>query len=344
MITKLELNNFKSFLSASLPFSKLTILTGLNSSGKSSVFQAMSLLATQAREFYLLGHGSFADLRCRYSDVSEDIKLAAAFRQRGSSKLTWVRAVFSDSKERPATGLSYFDSFHAIIADRFGPKVALPALKDFSPQSVGTHGEHVIQYCMNHLAYPISALRCHSKAKDFTFDYQLEAWMGEVCPGVRFRFYATPETDTGYYTVGNVKDNTIEERPTNVGFGIAYTLPIVCQLLGSEKDDIVFLENPEAHLHPLGQTRIGELIARTAKDDVQLIVETHSDHLVDGVRIAVKQGLIAPEDISILFFAKNSENITEVTPLKVLENGNMSDWPEGFFDQSMKNLSYLAEF
>ena len=79
-----------------------------------------------------------------------------------------------------------------------------------------------------------------------------------------------------------------EYRPTSVGFGIAYVLPVLVALLSANEKYMVIIENPEAHLHPRGQVAMGELIARAAAAGVQVIVETHSDHVLNGVRLAVK--------------------------------------------------------
>ena len=168
--------------------------------------------------------------------------------------------------------------------------------------------------------------------------------MSEICPGVRFFFETNEKMDAAYYSLGNKSDNTIQERPTNVGFGISYTLPVVAQLLGAKPGEIVCIENPEAHLHPLGQTRLGDLVAKTAAAGVQVIIETHSDHLVDGMRIAVKEGVLDHEKVGVLYFKKGADNITEYQHLAVTKDGDMTDWPSGFFDQSVKNLAKLARF
>lgn len=74
----------------------------------------------------------------------------------------------------------------------------------------------------------------------------------------------------------------------NVGFGISYVLPIVLALVKAKKGELIILENPEAHLHPRGQRKMGELIARAAQGGVQVIVETHSDHILNGIRFVCK--------------------------------------------------------
>ena len=79
-------------------------------------------------------------------------------------------------------------------------------------------------------------------------------------------------------------------RATNVGFGLSYTLPVIVALL-APAGALCLIENPESHLHPKGQTKLAELAVRASRAGVQVFVETHSDHFMDGVRIAVRSRL-----------------------------------------------------
>src|SRR5438046_1441121 len=79
-----------------------------------------------------------------------------------------------------------------------------------------------------------------------------------------------------------------EYRPTNVGFGITYALPIVVSILSARPGSLVIIENPEAHLHPRGQVRMGELLSLASTAGIQVLIETHSDHVLNGIRLAVR--------------------------------------------------------
>nr|WP_275939108.1 DUF3696 domain-containing protein [Polyangium spumosum] len=133
-------------------------------------------------------------------------------------------------------------------------------------------------------------------------------------------------------------------RPSNVGFGITYVLPVIISLLMAEPGDIVMLENPEAHLHPRAQSRVARLCAKAAAAGVQVIVESHSDHVLNGVRVAVHGGEIAPDDVSVLFFAAPSkEPKASVEHIRVDRRGRLDGWPEGFFDEGDRLLDRLLE-
>ena len=85
---------------------------------------------------------------------------------------------------------------------------------------------------------------------------------------------------------------------------------------------------------------MAELAVRAATTGVQVIVETHSDHFLDGVRIAVRDGLITPEQIAIHYFERADNSVRVMSP-EIDSDGRLSDWPAGFFDQHEDNLVRL---
>lgn len=91
---------------------------------------------------------------------------------------------------------------------------------------------------------------------------------------------------------------------TNIGFGISYVLPIIVTGLIAKPDTIMVVENPEAHLHPSAQSKIGQFLAVIAQSGVNVIVETHSDHVINGIQIATAKHIISKEHVSINFLAK----------------------------------------
>ena len=120
---------------------------------------------------------------------------------------------------------------------------------------------------------------------------------------------------------------------------MSYVLPVVLALL-SEPGTLCLIENPEAHLHPRGQTKLAELAARAAAAGVQVFAETHSDHFLDGMRLAVRDGLIAPDETTIHYFERH-DGRTVVTSPEIDADGFLPHWPDGFFDQRDDNLARL---
>ena len=137
-------------------------------------------------------------------------------------------------------------------------------------------------------------------------------------------------------------DETDFQRPTHVGFGLTQVLPIIIAALSAGEGDILLIENPEVHLHPAGQSLMGQFLAEVANAGIQVIVETHSDHVLNGVRRAVKAQRLKPEQVAIHFFRSRSANATQVVSPTIDNSGNIDDWPAGFFDQFDRDTNYFA--
>ncbi|ETX04888.1 MAG: hypothetical protein ETSY2_26250, partial [Candidatus Entotheonella gemina] len=183
----------------------------------------------------------------------------------------------------------------------------------------------------------------HPDANQTTLKSQAEAWLHEISPGVRLDLQGIREVDLARAGFAFEREGDIPTRffrSTNVGFGLSYVLPVVVALLAADREGLVILENPEAHLHPRGQTRVAELAARAAASGIQVILETHSDHILDGIRIAVRKGIIPPERTVFHYFERKGAR-AEITTPQIDSNGRLDFWPEGFFDQHEQNLAAL---
>ena len=187
---------------------------------------------------------------------------------------------------------------------------------------------------------------------------QVNAWLQVVSPGASIqvdrRTVAQSERFVQSVAFGHGSSER-SHKPQNVGFGISYVLPVLVALLSSVPEDIVIIENPEAHLHPRGQAEMGNLIARAAAYGIQVFVETHSDHVINGVRVAVKKGIVKPDDVNIAFFerkgheiiaddgTKHKEYYADVRNIKIDDKGSLSEYPEDFMDEWNNQLLRLMK-
>jgi predicted ATPase len=384
MIEQLILRNFKCFERADIRLNALTLLTGLNGMGKSSVIQSL-LLIRQSYQSGVLRQGRLScsddlvDLG-RIQDIlfegakTETIEIG--FIRTGDSELVTFpfalnekrdTAVVSDERanlaalERlaasPATRILVGEPvyserpnncvFHYLTAERHGPRKALPMSRLRSNSGeIGAHGEYVLDVLdtlKGEVILPPADPR-HLPGPSLRFGDQVEAWLGNVSPGVRIDLRPVPEADMivggfNFGEEGELRSNTY--RATNVGFGLSYVLPVLVALLSAPAGSLVLVENPEAHMHPRGQTRLGELCARAAAGGVQVIVETHSDHLLDGARIAIRDGLLGPERATFHYFSRQNGSAQVETP-SIDAEGRLSGWPSGFFDQHRLNTAKLV--
>ena len=177
-----------------------------------------------------------------------------------------------------------------------------------------------------------------------------------VSPGARLSIVEKKVGDNSYYVSAvdyGVDGDVRMFKPQNVGFGVNDILPVLATLLTAEKGNVLIIENPEAHLHPRGQAEIGKLIAETVSRGVQVFIETHSDHVINGIRVAVKKGILKPSDVNIAFFERKEHGVvdddgkesreifTTVRDIKVDENGSLSEYPEDFMDEWNNQLMRL---
>jgi len=326
-IKSIDLNGFKSFVSDSIDLGKLTVLTGLNSSGKSSIIHSILMLekAAKFQDILLEGHGDLSELKNSYA---ENLELSATF-ENGSriSILQGLAESIGDVK---------FPEIIYIAADRFGPETSVPIFMG-NNYKLGKRGENIFK-CIDSYENEIvpQAVR-HENSQGDTFIYNLEAWLGVISPNTKLKHSIQKLTDTSFATINGY-------RSKNVGFGLSYALPvIVALLLGTiTPNSLVMIENPEAHLHPKGQTEIARLISLCTEANSQIIVETHSDHLFDGIRIYAKKSKRQfHKDVMIYWFELDQNGNTEFQFVSIDKNGRLDNCPNGLFDQFEINAGEL---
>lgn len=192
----------------------------------------------------------------------------------------------------------------------------------------------------------------HEGSKETFLLEQIQLWLNIISPGAKVSFEKIAIGDlTRYHQFVTYGDKKF--KPENVGFGVSDILPVLTAVLTSRPGDVLIIGNPEAHLHPKGQAKIGELLARAAAFGVQLFVETHSDHVINGIRVAVAEKIIKSEDVNIAFFerkehcdllddgAVKNETYAEVRNIKVDDQGSLSEYPADFMDEWNNQLMEL---
>lgn len=375
MLIQLELRSFKCFELLRLPLAPLTLLTGLNASGKSSVLQALVLLHQTIREHEWSSRlalngtgvrmGMVADI---VDEQSSSTELGIAVEDKGNV-CRWdfvgdrrdmsmeIQNVTVNSRtiERPreVRHLLPLDQRAAVeplarnlrnlaylTAERLAPQDSYTLEDPHVVTDVGPRGEHALSVLhwgrdrrvIDRLTLPeVPPLRLR----------QVEARMRTLFPGFAIDLQQAPRATV--VTLG-LRTSDAEEfhRPVHTGFGLTQSLPVVVAVLSAGEGEIVLIENPEVHLHPAGQAMMGQFMADAARAGVQVIVETHSDHVLNGVRRAVKAGRLSAEQVAIHFFRPRSDEGPQVISPVLDDTGNIDDWPEGFFDQFDKDANYFA--
>ena len=381
MLDALQLENFKAFKAQEIQLRPLTLLTGLNGMGKSSVLQAL-LLLRQSYQGQLLGqtarpalmlNGEYVQLgtgRDLLFDNAETNEITISLNFDGAKRISWHFAydrqtdILSHGKQiKGSDGAHIYNTslfmptFHYLQAERIGPRTSFAMADTMVRQQhqMGKQGEYAAHFLdvyqgqsvERRLHYP-GTLPEKVTAQD-TLLNQVMAWLSNVSPGTVIQVESYATMDLVRLAFGFERPDTVGNtryyRSTNVGFGITYTLPVLLALLSSSPGALILLENPEAHLHPRGQSQIGNLLARAASIGIQVIVETHSDHILNGIRLAAREGIVNPKDVAIHFFQR-PQNDSELLGVEIVTpqldaDGRIDYWPENFFDEYRKNLRSL---
>ncbi len=371
MITSIYIKNFKAFKEVELSPANLTLFTGLNGMGKTTVIQSLLLLRQSYEKKTLPGKGLF--LNGDYVDIGKG-KDAYSLYGEGDHiyfELEWEErfdAVFDfsfspDSDLQPVKAFNITGSFEPfdtalfaknfqyLNAERLSPRILFPtsAYHVEELHSLGNKGEYTAHFIAFNRgkSIPIEQLR-HSRANHPSLSSQLNAWMSEVVPGVSLEavVYSDMKVAKLTYKFETSEGYTEEFNPINSGFGLTYSLPVVTAVLAAKPGDLLIIENPESHLHPAGQAMIGKLCALAAENGVQIILESHSDHILNSIRVAVKKKILSPQHVAIYFFERDintKEHKVDVIQPFIDENGRLDKKPAGFFDEWGKQLDELIK-
>ncbi|WP_439831494.1 DUF3696 domain-containing protein [Aeromonas caviae] len=124
---------------------------------------------------------------------------------------------------------------------------------------------------------------------------------------------------------------------SDVGFGYSQILPVILMgLVGQKKDSLILLEQPEIHLHPSSAANLADLFLGFIECGAHYIIETHSQELINKLRLRVIENPELKKKINIVFVESDQENGAKIRQFEIDENGMFPDWPEGFLDESEK--------
>lgn len=129
----------------------------------------------------------------------------------------------------------------------------------------------------------------------------------------------------------------------DVGFGVSQVLPVVVGLLAAKPGQMVYIEQPEIHLHPRAQVALAQILADAANRGVQVVAETHSSLLLQSVQSLVAEGYISPDKVKVHWFQRQEDGATQIHSADLDESGAFGDWPVDFADVEMETMSRYME-
>lgn len=357
MIERIKLENFKCFSEIDVCLSGLNVFSGINGMGKSTMIQSLLLLKQSMQQGYVpnsvILNGEYINIGVGWDllyEKADNERITISLHENGhyySANIVYkgdADVLELDGYDERISELLGCD-FEYLNAERSAPQSIYPKSSYHvdSKAQLGIHGQYTVHYLSKYQDKKSEWYKV--EGKETSLKEAVQYWLDLISPNVKINAMGIENTDLTrleYYYTDSEKSNVF--RPTNVGFGISYTLPVIVALLKATPGSMLIIENPEAHLHPSGQRRMGELIARCASQNVQIMLETHSDHVLNGIRIAVKNNVLSSDKVKIMFFkkVKKEESVIHTVETPELDqNGKMSYWPDGFFDEWDKALDEI---
>lgn len=380
MIT-LKIKNFKCFYDIEVPINDLTVFAGGNGNGKSTAIQALLLLRrtiehcsewkndhfeynstnnlnVELNDVYCLGLGN--SLNVLPSEFKKtEIELGLSSSENGiivkysTNNLNelWITPLELIKKDfkYPDNPLM-FQEFYYLNAERIGPRIN-QNMKFYDYPNVGYKGEFTAQIIADldsleiESKFQIDSKRILSNPlflKGSKFQHHINAWLSYIIDGVTIVPIKDSDTHTARISIENSFSKGKSVFSTNTGFGISYSLPIIVSCLLAKTGTFLIIENPEAHLHPSAQSKMGYFLGVMANSGIKIIVETHSDHIINGIQIAIAERKINNELVTINYLSHQESSIQpELQSITLKENAELTDWPKGFFDQTQLDYSHL---
>lgn len=352
MLTRIQLENFKSWRELDIELAPLTMLFGANSSGKSSVLQALLLLLqTEERTTWesinmgggvndYVDLGSYRDIVFGH-DLTKKIWIALGWNNQPPDGLEMEYKNDEIDFDVSDYLVDWFVDLSTNIVNRessihyLGPLRQHPQRSYLwsgaTPKRIEPDGENAV-----------AALVSSERSKDDVHK-QVAEWL------VRMELvdaFATKSLDSEkrfYETV--VKIGATESALLDVGFGISQVLPVITTLFFVPEGSTVLLEQPELHLHPRAQAHLADLFLHVAETrKLQLIVESHSEHLLRRLQRRIAEAetpFASPENIK-MYFCEKGKNGSTIQKVEVDSYGQIQNWPEGFFGDITGDLEKMA--
>jgi predicted ATPase len=371
-MTHLKINHFKCFDDSDIHLNRLTIMAGANGNGKSTAIQALLYLRRTIEHCgewlnsnYIfnkvnglnvplngvyclaLGNSSFVLNRNYIGNIlvlglfNEQEEFIIEYEADNREAKLWLTPV-KVHKTEVVNFPIFKQQFYYLNAERIGPRINQP-LQFWDFPNAGWQGENTGQLiAVENGYYKIEDNRRFYNSETNFLQDQLNSWLGFIMPGVKIRVESSSKTLTAQVLIENQFTASDPTLSTNLGFGISYILPIIATGLTAANGSYFIVENPEAHLHPSAQSKIGRFLAMVANSGVNVVIETHSDHIVNGLQLAVANKEIKSGSVTINYFSCKEGNIQpEIQPISISDKGELSDWPGGFFDQTQIDFAEL---
>lgn len=335
MIKHIKIEDYKCLHNESLDIKPLTIVTGVNSAGKSSLIQSILLpVRRMGQNGQILLDNivslTFDAIRNKYynaKSIAIDIRLDnTSISYHGTIERSEVLV----SSEEHGLPIDIEKNLYYLSANRIGAELHSKISPKFN---IGVVGEYVLGAFEKEKSNALMSELIKDDSS-YTLSTQVNYWLSYILD-----IPTELQTESRLDDVVEVRyksDGLGNISPFQLGAGVSYLTKMLIMCLRANKNDIVLIENPEIHLHPASQAKVGEFLTFIANAGIQVIIETHCEHLIYKVGYEIYKKRFSKDDATILY----KEGIQ--APFIVIdfkEDGKFThDFPEGFFDATLAEL------
>ncbi len=348
MIKTLNVHNFKSVSNADFLFSNFNLLAGTNSSGKSTVIQGILLAADNittidgnvknmtAAHIPAISFNESRNYVTNAKQYSVGINIdnhdvVLTFLPKDES---FIGTVVQQNGKLDEKALDSIKSIFHLSAMRSGDLGAPKINPDPDSTPIGVNGEYLIDYYFSHS----KDILCD----DIIADKSIKTLEGQVNHWLRYLtgYSLSVEPLGSEYKVRYITSDGKSIHPYNVGTGVNFIAETLIACLASKPGNTVIIENPEIHLHPAAQAAVLDFLVNIANADIQVIIESHSDHFFNGIRRSLKQETISTDKVSVYNFTKKN-GLTNIDKVNLSNFGGIENYIPGMFEQFDIDLDYL---
>ncbi len=329
MINRVCIDNYKCIRHENLEIKPLTIITGLNSTGKSTLIQSILLIEQNASNHDVGLSTNYDVIKCKYSD-QKNITISTSWDNNKNKGIIITRNEIKLSIIPPDIGVSYENGLYYLSANRIG---AEDFVRLVQPHTIGSKGENVFSTFEQEKSNPVDE-RLRKYKESYTLQHQIDYWLSYIL-GISFRL-STEKINEENLNVKYESDGLQNISPKNLGAGVSYLVKVLIMCLRAKQGNVLLIENPEIHLHPSAQAKLGEFFAYIANAGIQVIIETHCEHLINRIQYAIYKKEIDFDSVLLLYKSGINDNF-KVIPFN--SDGKYSvDFPDGFFDATLDEL------
>lgn len=345
MIEEIEIKNFKSIKHANFNLAPLNILTGTNSSGKSSVIQAILLTSCASNpneylELYCHKLGEPDQFICVDSQERELTISTRIDSQNYSFTFNRKMDSFIVPNSSDPYPLIFEGNLYYLSANRIGQENLSNTHRKVK---FGVQGEYLFGFYETNQGNPIDA-NLYSSIKQLDkveplLNTCITFWLKRILNlDLKLSAHRVETQIHSHYQDPHISFNL---NAFALGAGVSYLVKILIMGLSLKKGDVFIVENPEIHLHPKAIANLAEFFVILAKSGIQVILETHSEHILNKTRYLVYKNVVSHQDVC-LFYRQQGEDFEQLCLDRngryTALDGSPKEFPHGFFDANLKEL------